>query len=93
MSEYGYGGSFTGGNQVSDIGWAVAQLQAGSKVARAGWNGKGMWLWLDVPSADSAGPDGLPWQPTVMMKTAQDTHVAWLCSQSDLLATDWEIVR
>ncbi len=28
-----------------------------------------------------------------MMKTAQDTHVAWTCSQTDLIADDWEIFR
>ena len=29
-----------------NIGWAVAQMQLGSKVRRSGWNGKGMWIVL-----------------------------------------------
>jgi len=28
------------------IGWAVNRMRAGEKVRRAGWNGKGMYLWL-----------------------------------------------
>lgn len=31
------------------FGHAIAALKAGKKVARAGWNGKGMWLYL-VPA-------------------------------------------
>lgn len=29
-----------------DFGGAIAALKAGKKVARKGWNGKGMFLWL-----------------------------------------------
>lgn len=83
------------------IGWAVKQMQDGQKVRRAGWNGKGMFLFL-VPGSTFAVnrppllgiyPEGtvVNYQPHVDMKTAQDTVVPWLCSQGDLLATDWEI--
>lgn len=37
-----------------DFGLAIAALKQGMKVARAGWNGKGMWLAL------SPGADALP---------------------------------
>jgi hypothetical protein len=70
---------------VSDIGWAVKQMQDGAKVRRTGWNGKGMWLALAEPY-----DDGKMTLPYVFMKTAQDALVPWLCSQTDLLATDWE---
>lgn len=30
-------------------------------------------------------------EPYVYMKTAQGGLIPWLCSQADLLATDWEI--
>lgn len=30
----------------ADFGWAIQQLKAGKRVRRAGWNGKGMYLWL-----------------------------------------------
>jgi hypothetical protein len=67
------------------IGWAVKQLQDGDRVRRSGWNGKGMWLELQTPDEDSKMT-----LPYVYMSTAQGDLVPWLCSQSDLLATDWE---
>jgi hypothetical protein len=75
------------------IGWAVKQLQNGSKVARAGWNGKGMFLFLVSAGTTSSPqvPYETPHQPFVSMFTAQQTAVPWLCSQTDLLATDWEL--
>ena len=58
------------------------------KIARAGWNGKGMWIQAQFPDADSKMT-----QPYVFMKTADDQLIPWLCSQADLFATDWEIVQ
>lgn len=37
-----------------DFGDAIRALKSGKKVARAGWNGKGMWLSLSAPA--STGP-------------------------------------
>lgn len=70
---------------MKDIGWAVKQMWIGARVRRAGWNGKGMWLALQVPDAHSKMS-----LPYVYMKTADDRLVPWLCSQTDLLAVDWE---
>lgn len=70
------------------IGWAVKQMQDGQRVARAGWNGKGMWLALQVPDAHSKM--GLPY---VYMSTVTGQLVPWLCSQTDLLAADWELAK
>jgi hypothetical protein len=70
------------------IGDAVASLRVGMRVTRIGWNGKGMYLELQVP--DSFSKMTLPY---VYMRTAQGDLVPWLCSQTDLLATDWMIVR
>lgn len=72
--------------QLNTIGWAVKELQNGSKVCRSGWNGKGMYLELQVPDANSKMT-----LPYVYMRTAQGDLVPWLCSQTDLLAIDWEI--
>lgn len=33
-----------------DFGKAIEALKAGNRVARAGWNGKGMFLWLNKGS-------------------------------------------
>ncbi len=70
-----------------DFGIALNELKAGRKVSRAGWNGKGMWLGLQVP--DGGSKMTLPY---IYMKTAQDDLVPWLASQTDLMATDWEVV-
>ena len=72
--------------QIQEIGWAIKQMRNGDKVRRAGWNGKGMWLELQVP--DDHSKMTLPY---VFMSTAQGDLVPWLCSQTDLLATDWEL--
>lgn len=76
----------------NDIGWAVKEMWDGRKVRRAGWNGKGMWLRL-VREWGFSGHTGHEELPFVVMKTGDDKLVPWLCSQTDLLATDWEIVE
>lgn len=70
-----------------NIGDTVVALKSGQRVARKGWNGKGMYLELQHPDAHSKMT-----LPYVYMKTADDNLVPWLCSQTDLLAVDWEIV-
>ena len=67
-----------------DFGKAIAALKSGKFVARQGWNGKGMWLGLQVPDAHSKMT-----LPYIYMKTAQDDLVPWLASQTDMLAEDW----
>ena len=70
------------------IGWAVYQMRVGKAVQRKGWNGKGMYLKVQFPDAGSA--NSLPY---VWMRTADGHRVPWLCSQTDLLANDWQIVE
>lgn len=69
------------------IGGAVAAMELGKRVRRAGWNGKGMHLELQVPDAHSKM--GLPY---AYLTSADGKRVPWTCSQTDLLAKDWEIV-
>jgi hypothetical protein len=69
------------------FGEAISALKEGKRVSRTGWNGKGMWLELQVPDAHSKMT-----LPYVYMKTAQDDLVPWLASQTDVLAEDWGIV-
>ena len=76
-----------------DIGGAVFALKAGNKVARKGWNGKDMFLLYSAGGTYNAVDLEVgPLIPFVVMKTTQDQFVPWLCSQTDLLATDWEEV-
>ena len=70
-----------------DFGFAVRALKDGQRVARAGWNGKGMWLALQVPDANSKMS-----LPYIYMNTVDGKLVPWLASQTDVLAEDWDIV-
>lgn len=69
------------------FGWALAQLRAGATVCRSGWNGKGMWLGLQIPDAHSKMS-----LPYIFMSTVDGKLVPWLASQTDMLATDWQLV-
>lgn len=69
-----------------DFGEALNRLRDGAHVAREGWNGKGMWLALQVPDAHSKMT-----LPYIYMKTVQGDLVPWLASQTDILATDWGV--
>lgn len=85
-----------------NFGEALQELKFGHKVARSGWNGKGMFLFLvpgstfKVNRAPLMGiyPEGteITYQPHIDMKTANGSVVPWLASQTDLLSNDWEIV-
>ena len=75
---------------MNTIGWAVKNMQNSHRVRRAGWNGKGMSLYYVTAYQVVAGAMMLPF---VVMITAQGDHVPWLCSQTDLLATDWELAE
>ena len=70
-----------------DIGTAVAALQHGHKVYRAGWKDKGMYLQLHRAQGRRTNMN----LTCVYMCTAQGELVPWVCSQVDLLATDWDI--
>lgn len=70
-----------------DIGNAVKSLISGSRVQRSGWNGKGQYLELQRPDTNSKMT-----LPYVYIVTVQGDKVPWLCSQTDLLATDWQVV-
>jgi hypothetical protein len=76
-----------------NFGQAIQALKEGERVARTGWNGKGMWLAY-VPAGYMELTNGLefPSCPYLVMKTAQATVVPWLASQTDVLAEDWVIV-
>jgi hypothetical protein len=74
----------------SDFDSALMYLEQGQRVARRGWNGKGMWLVK--ASGGTFKIDGQiegDLTPFIVMKTADDKFVPWLPSQTDVLATDW----
>ena len=75
-------------NDTISFGKAVAALKANHRVAREGWNGKGMYLELQTPDLDSKMT-----LPYIYMKTADDNLVPWLASQTDILSNDWVILK
>lgn len=85
-----------------DFGLALAAAKSGKKIARAGWNGKGMFVFLvpgstfKVNRAPLLGiyPEGteIQYHAHLDMKTADGQIVPWLASQTDILAEDWDVV-
>lgn len=70
-----------------DYSQALIKLKHGQRLARAGWNGKGMYLELQVPDAHSKMT-----LPYIFMKTVDGDLVPWVASQTDTLAEDWQQV-
>ena len=85
-----------------NFGRALEELKAGRRVAREGWNGKGMFLFLVPGSTFEVNRPpllGIYTEGTVIdyhahidMKTVDNKVVPWLASQTDVLAEDWVLV-
>ena len=85
-----------------NFGQALESLKQGRKVARAGWNGKGMFLFLvqgstfrvNRPPLLGIYPEGteINYCSHIDMRTADNKIVPWLASQTDVLAEDWSEV-
>ena len=85
------------------FGLAVEAMKKGKKVARVGWNGKGMFVFLVQGSTFKVSRAPLNqfyeegaevnYCPHIDMKTADNKIVPWLASQTDVLADDWYIVE
>lgn len=77
----------TSGTKQMTFGEAIRALKDGKRVAREGWNGRNMHLYLRSFVAGD-------YEPCIVMFTAQGKHQpGWLASQADMLATDWIIVE
>lgn len=85
-----------------NFGDAIEALKQGKKVARAGWNGKGQFLYLvkaaDLQNGLKYGYGKYVGEPVftdvIAIKTSlNQIQVGWLASQSDMLCTDWSIVE
>lgn len=81
---------------------ALEAVRAGRRAARAGWNGKGMFIFLvpgstfkvNRPPLLGIYPEGteVNHHAHIDMKTADGQFVPWLASQTDILAEDWEVL-
>lgn len=85
-----------------DFSDALAALKKGYRVARSGWNGKGMYIFVVPGSVFKVNREPLlsimgegtevEYHPHIDMKTAQGYVVPWIASQADLFADDWVLV-
>ena len=83
-----------------NFGLALEAAKAGYRIARKGWNGKRMYVFLahepdfntdaDISEFDDADVEC---GDCLCLRTAQRTlQMGWLASQSDMLSDDWYIV-
>lgn len=83
------------------FGLAIEAAKMGKKIARAGWDGKGMYVFLahgmdfhtdaDLSELDDQDVEVLD---CLVMRTATGAFCpGWLASQTDMLADDWMIVE
>lgn len=79
------------------FGLAIEALKLGKKVARRGWNGKGIFIELQVPDQYSKMSSPYIFIDTTGLQTdnpdAPRSRVPWLASQTDMLAEDWMVVK
>lgn len=89
------------------FGMAVEAMKRGAKVARKGWNGNGMYIWV-MPGSTVRGCNQITdphlavidkaegeirFLGSIRMRTATgDVLTGWLASQTDMLAEDWAVV-
>lgn len=88
------------------FGDAVAALKSGKKIARVGWNGKGMFvvyqkgypqgISCNKQTADAWGlQEGelFKCEPYLQIRMVNGSHSMWVPSINDVLAEDWQVVE
>lgn len=80
-----------------NFGKAIEALKDGKKVARSGWNGKGMYLFLCFPAYIKPKAENVEIysaRQSIAIRTADSSIVVgWNASQEDMLSEDWMIVE
>lgn len=84
------------------FGQALEFLKAGHKLAREGWNGKDMFVYLVEGSVFQVNrkpllgiyPEGttINYLPHIDMKMADGSIMTWNAAQIDMLGEDWGVV-
>lgn len=84
-----------------DFSDALLNVKSGLRMQRKGWNGRGMFIFLVPGSVFKVNREPLlsilgegtevNYHGHVDMRTADGQIVPWLCSQTDMLASDWEL--
>jgi hypothetical protein len=85
------------------FGQAIEAMKAGQKVARSGWNGKGMFAYyvpansypVQTGAAKSHFGEGamVPYNAYMAIKNVNETVSTWVPSVNDVLSDDWRIVE
>ncbi len=85
-----------------DFSTALHIVKRGGRVARRGWNGRDMFIFLvpgstfkvNRPPLLGIYPEGteINYHAHIDMRTATGQIVPWLASQTDVLAEDWYTV-
>lgn len=78
-----------------DFGQALASVKAGYRIARAGWNGRDMYVWFpkDYHRMLNLATGVCKIEPCLFLhNSAGGEQPGWLPSQADLFANDWYIM-
>lgn len=84
------------------FGDAMHMMKLGKRVARAGWNGKGMFVYM-VPAASYPAQTGaakahfgegamVPYNAYMALKGADGAVSTWVPSSTDCFAEDWQLI-
>lgn len=84
-----------------NFGKALEAVKEGKRIARKGWNGKGMYVYYIPASSYKACTevarkefgDMVPYNPYFAIKNVNNTVSTWVPSVNDCLAEDWYIVE
>ena len=79
----------------ADFADALMWLKEGHRVRRDGWNGKGLWLEYIEPHSSVDLPFirlSYPVPGNGSLPYPDGARVPWAPSQTDMLATDWQLV-
>lgn len=90
-------------NELFSFAKAIDLIKSGKKLARGGWNGKDMFVFLVNGSRFTVNraplnliyPEGteIDYRSHIDMRTADGSIVPWVASQTDLLADDWYLLN
>lgn len=80
-----------------DFGYALVNLRKGRRLARDGWNGRGIFIELQVPDEHSKMTHPYIFIDTTGLQSdnlfAPRNRIPWLASQTDMLALDWYVIN
>lgn len=72
---------------MTDFSIALQAVKKGFAIQRIGWNGKDMFVMMQVPDSNSKMTE-----PYLYIEYPDGRRCPWLASQTDILADDWLIL-